>query len=110
MGKRPIVDRMVKFYDNRPISFHVPGHKHGLLTELPRAFRDGWAAGCHTCPRCGANHHPEEVIDEAQTLLAKAYGANKSYFLVNGSTVGNLAMVYASCMEGDTVFVQRNAH
>jgi arginine/lysine/ornithine decarboxylase len=55
-------------------------------------------------------HHPEEVIKEAQALLAQVYGSEKSYFLVNGSTVGNLAMVYATCGEGDTVLVQRNAH
>lgn len=55
-------------------------------------------------------HYPEEGIQEAQQLLAEAYGADQSFFLVNGSTVGNLAMVYAACQEGDTVIVQRNAH
>lgn len=110
MGKRPIVDRMVKFCDNRPISFHVPGHKHGLLTELPRAFRDVMKFDYTELSGLDDYHHPEEVIHEAQTLLAKVYNAGKSYFLVNGSTVGNLAMVYAVCQEGDTVFVQRNAH
>ena len=29
---------------------------------------------------------------------------------MNGSTVGNLAMVYATCGAGDIVIVQRNAH
>ena len=29
---------------------------------------------------------------------------------MNGSTVGNLAMIYATCSAGDTVIVQRNAH
>lgn len=110
MGKRPIVDQMLKFCDNRPISFHVPGHKHGLLTELPRAFRDVMKFDYTELSGLDDYHHPEEMIDEAQALLAKAYGAEKSYFLVNGSTVGNLAMVYAACVEGDTVFVQRNAH
>ncbi|MBO1910445.1 aminotransferase class I/II-fold pyridoxal phosphate-dependent enzyme, partial [Microvirga sp. 3-52] len=36
--------------------------------------------------------------------------SNKSFFLINGSTVGNLAMIYATCAEGETVIVQRNAH
>lgn len=110
MGKRPIVDQMVKFYDSRPVSFHVPGHKHGLLSELPRAFRDVMRFDYTELSGLDDYHHPEEVIYEAQGLLAKVYGAEKSYFLVNGSTVGNLAMVYAACVEGDTVFVQRNAH
>jgi len=110
MGKRPIVDQMVKFYESRPVSFHVPGHKHGLLSELPRAFRDVMRFDYTELSGLDDYHHPEEVISEAQMLLAQVYGAEKSYFLVNGSTVGNLAMVYATCVEGDTVLVQRNAH
>src|SRR5690606_13960083 len=55
-------------------------------------------------------HYPEEVIKEAQQLLAETYAAEHSFFLVNGSTVGNLAMIYAVCGEGDHVIVQRNSH
>lgn len=110
MGKRPIVERMVQFYESRHVSFHVPGHKHGLLSDLPRAFRDVMRFDYTELSGLDDYHHPEEVIREAQTLLADVYGADRSFFLVNGSTVGNLAMVYATCGEGDTVFVQRNAH
>ncbi len=55
-------------------------------------------------------HYPEEMILEAEHLLADTYGAMKSFFLVGGSTVGNLAMIYATCQKGDTIIVQRNAH
>ncbi|MET1012921.1 MAG: aminotransferase class I/II-fold pyridoxal phosphate-dependent enzyme [Paenisporosarcina sp.] len=110
MGKRPIVERMVQFFETKPVSFHVPGHKHGSLSELPRAFRDVMKFDYTELNGLDDYHHPEEVIDEAQLLLAKVYGADRSFFLVNGSTVGNLAMVYATCKEGDLVLVQRNAH
>src|SRR5690606_155051 len=55
-------------------------------------------------------HYPEGAIREAQELLADAYGAERSFFLVNGSTTGNLAMIHAVCKEGDRVLVQRNSH
>ena len=55
-------------------------------------------------------HSPFECIDEAQQLLADVYGVNKSYFLINGSTVGNLAMILSCCGEHDIVLVQRNCH
>ena len=42
--------------------------------------------------------------------MATIYASDRSFFLVNGSTVGNLAMVYATCRAGDTIIVQRNAH
>ncbi|WP_347177967.1 aminotransferase class I/II-fold pyridoxal phosphate-dependent enzyme [Sporosarcina thermotolerans] len=55
-------------------------------------------------------HEAEGVIQEAESLLSALYGSNRSFFLVNGSTVGNLAMIYAACGKGDTIIVQRNAH
>ena len=55
-------------------------------------------------------HSPFECIDEAQQLLAEVYGVHKSYFLINGSTVGNLAMILSCCGEHDIVLVQRNCH
>ena len=110
MGKRPIVEQMVQFCDTKPVSFHVPGHKHGLLSELPREFRDVMKFDYTELSGLDDYHHPEEIIAEAQLLLAKAFGADRSFFLVNGSTVGNLAMVYATCKAGDVALVQRNAH
>lgn len=110
MKERPIVEAMQCFYENQNSSFHVPGHKHGALSELPRAFKDVMRFDYTELSGLDDYHHPEEVIAEAQDLLAKTYGAQHSYFLVNGSTVGNLAMVYATCGVGDRVLVQRNAH
>ena len=55
-------------------------------------------------------HAPEGAILRSEELLADLYGVQKSYFLVNGSTVGNLAMILATCREGDKVLVQRNCH
>ena len=55
-------------------------------------------------------HEPDGAIEEAQQKLSALYGSDQSFFLVNGSTVGNLAMIYATCGVGDTVIVQRNAH
>ena len=110
MDKRPIVEAMQRFYESQNISFHVPGHKHGALSELPRAFIDVMKFDYTELSGLDDYHHPEGIIEEAQVLLAKTYSAQHSYFLVNGSTVGNLAMVYATCREGDRVLVQRNAH
>lgn len=110
MDKRPIVEAMQQFYENQNISFHVPGHKHGALSELPRAFIDVMKFDYTELSGLDDYHHPEGIIEEAQVLLAKTYSSEHSYFLVNGSTVGNLAMVYATCSVGDLVLVQRNAH
>ncbi|AYC30718.1 aminotransferase class I/II-fold pyridoxal phosphate-dependent enzyme [Paenisporosarcina cavernae] len=110
MERRPLVERLVEFKKNNPISFHVPGHKSGLLSGLPTFVKPMLSIDVTELTGLDDLHHPEEVILEAEQLLAKTYEADQSYFLVNGSTVGNMAMILASCSRGDIVLVQRNAH
>ncbi|EBD8094947.1 hypothetical protein C3514_25390, partial [Salmonella enterica] len=38
-------------------------------------------------------HHPEGAILEAQQLAADCFGAEESFFLVGGSTAGNLSFL-----------------
>ncbi len=108
--KKPIVEGLERFRQQQNISFHVPGHKHGELSHLPRPFKDVMRYDVTELSGLDDLHHPEEMILEAENLLADTYGAMKSFFLVGGSTVGNLAMIYATCKKDDTIIVQRNAH
>ncbi|MGE7093866.1 aminotransferase class I/II-fold pyridoxal phosphate-dependent enzyme [Lysinibacillus sp. NPDC048646] len=108
--KKPIVEGLEGFRQQQNISFHVPGHKHGELSHLPQAFKDVMRYDVTELSGLDDLHHPEEMIFEAEALLADTYGAMKSFFLVGGTTVGNLAMIYATCKKGDQVIVQRNAH
>lgn len=55
-------------------------------------------------------HRPVGQCGEAQRLAAAAFGAEETYFLINGSTSGNQAMLLATCGPGDVVLVPRNAH
>lgn len=109
-NNRPIVQALKEFVANEPQSLHVPGHKNGLLSNLPSAIKHALTYDVTELTGLDDYHHPEEIILQAEQLLASTYGADRSFFLVNGSTVGNLAMIYATCQRGDTVLVQRNAH
>lgn len=108
--RKPLVEALNEFQRKRPISFHVPGHKNGLLSGLPDDFKQALSYDLTELSGLDDLHYPEGAIAEAQRLLTETYGAGHSFFLVNGSTVGNLAMVYAACREGDQVIVQRNSH
>ena len=108
--RRPIVDALIEFQNKQPISFHVPGHKHGILSGLPQEIQSALQYDVTELAGLDDLHYPEDAINEAQLLLAEAYGAKRSFLLVNGSTVGNLAMIHAACREGDVVIVQRNSH
>ncbi|MHC8514855.1 aminotransferase class I/II-fold pyridoxal phosphate-dependent enzyme [Sporosarcina sp. ITBMC105] len=107
---RPLVEALQDFKAQQPLSFHVPGHKHGILSTLPRDMRSALAYDVTELTGLDDLHEAEGVIQEAEKLLSTLYRSTRSFFLVNGSTVGNLAMLYATCSYGDTVIVQRNAH
>src|SRR5690606_27930886 len=107
--QKPLVAALTEFQQKRPFSFHVPGHKNGMLSGLPADFKQVLPYDLTELTGLDDLHYPEEVIKEAQQLLAETYAAEHSFFLVNGSTVGNLAMIYAVCGEGDHVIVQRNS-
>lgn len=107
---RPLVNKLIEFQQKKPVSLHVPGHKNGMLSGLPSAMRAALSFDVTELNGLDDLHQPEEVIKEAQEQLSRLYKTEASYFLVNGSTVGNLAMIYATCSAGDFVIVQRNAH
>ncbi len=49
-------------------------------------------------------------IKEAEELAAQAFGAKKTFFLLNGSTIGNLAIAMGLTKKGQKVIVNRNCH
>ena len=53
---------------------------------------------------------PTEAIKEAQELAAEAWGADHTFFLINGSTSGNQCMMMAAINPGEKIAVPRNSH
>ncbi|MGX9136059.1 aminotransferase class I/II-fold pyridoxal phosphate-dependent enzyme [Rummeliibacillus sp. JY-2-4R] len=108
----PLFDALHTFNKQNKVSYHVPGHKNGkvFLEKGKSLFKQLLSIDATELTGLDDLHSPAGPIQNAEQLLADLYGALKSYFLVNGSTVGNLAMILATCTEGDTVLVQRNCH
>ena len=111
-SQTPLFDALVNFYKKNKVSYHVPGHKNGQVFMEKGRFLYESLLAIDATELSGLDdlHAPEGPIMEAELLLANLHKVQKSYFLVNGSTVGNLAMIMATCGEGDTVLVQRNCH
>lgn len=111
--RTPLFDAMVGLAESRKVSFHTPGHKSGkgISTRFrkfvgPKIF----TIDLTTLDEVDSLQNPTGVIKEAQGLAAKASGADRSYFLVNGTTVGNHAMVASTTRPGDTILIARNCH
>ncbi len=77
--KKPIIERLERFRQQQNISFHVPGHKHGELSHLPQAFKDVMRYDVTELSGLDDLHYPEEMILEAENLLADTYGGNEEF-------------------------------
>lgn len=53
---------------------------------------------------------PHGSIKEAQTLAARAFGAQKSFFVTNGTSTANKIVHQSIVKPGDVVLVDRNCH
>ncbi|WP_019502835.1 aminotransferase class I/II-fold pyridoxal phosphate-dependent enzyme [Pseudanabaena sp. PCC 6802] len=87
--------------------FYMPGHKRGQGIDPEFADLIG-----NNLFRLDLPELPglPEAIAVAQELAANAYGADRTWFLVNGSTCGIEAMLLATCQPGDKILLGRNCH
>ncbi|HSB67785.1 MAG TPA: aminotransferase class I/II-fold pyridoxal phosphate-dependent enzyme [Candidatus Methylomirabilis sp.] len=111
--RTPLFDALVALAEARKVSFHTPGHKSGKgISTRFRKFVGSkiFTIDLTTLDEVDCLQKPVGVIKEAQELAAEAHGADRSFFLVNGTTVGNHAMVLSTVLPGDEVLVARNAH
>lgn len=112
--KAPIVEALKKAYENPTYQFHIPGHTKGsgALPEF-RKLIGKKALSVDTTDEfdnLGTLHPATGPIKEAQELAAKAFGAEKTFFLLNGSTVGNLAFAMGLTKKGQKIITNRNCH
>lgn len=111
--RTPLYDALIRHSHKTKWSFHVPGHKNGTIgfkDSENNAFASILPMDVTELTGLDDLHEPSEAIKEAQELTASLYGAHSSYFLVGGSTAGNLVMLLSAFQENDLVFVQRNCH
>jgi arginine/lysine/ornithine decarboxylase len=103
----PLLVTVRDYLDDDRAPFYMPGHKRGQGIDPEFAALMG-----NNLFRLDLPELPgvEEAIAAAQTLAAQAYGADRTWFLVNGSTGGIEAMLLATCRPGDTVLLGRNCH
>lgn len=110
--RTPIFDAVRKYIDEGIVPFHVPGHKQGRgLLEFQAYVGETALKMDLTClPGLDNICNPRDVIAEAEALAAETFGADKAFFLVNGTTSGIQAMIMAVCKPGDKLIIPRNAH
>lgn len=112
----PLYAELLRYAARKEASFHVPGHKDGnfyrhIEGKAPFGFSEVLSIDATEIEGTDDLHDPDGVIQEAQKKAADFFRAEETFFLVGGSTVGNLALILTVCCEpGDMLIVQRNVH
>jgi len=113
LSNTPVIDALKKYICDGTIRFHMPGHKGGQAAgNLLADFLGNkvFEADVTNIPGMDDLHQTHGIIKEAQEMAAKTFGADDTYFLINGSSCGLQALVMTVCNPGDKILVPRNMH
>lgn len=111
-SRAPLFEALVAHNAKNPANFHTPGHQQGRGLPEDLLSLGGQALfSLDLTEISGLDdlHNPRCAIARAQELAAEIYGAKRSFFLVNGTTVGIQALFTAAVGRGE-VIMPRNAH
>ena len=109
----PYVDALLAYAERDPGRYQVPGHKGGAGADPALRELVGDTGLRNDVPSVteGVDIGPEPTpFQQSQILAAEAWGARRTWFLVNGASQGNHATCLALAHVGEPVVVQRNVH
>ncbi len=109
----PYVDALLAYAALDPGRFQVPGHKGGAGADPALSELVGEVGLRNDVPSVteGVDIGPEPTpFQQAQLLAAEAWGARRTWFLINGASQGNHSTCLALAHGGNRVVVQRNVH
>ena len=109
----PLFSGLVQHSKKNPIQFHIPGHKKGK--GIAPEFREFIGDNALSIDLINIGplddlHQPKGIIKEAQDLAAEAFGADHTFFSVQGTSGAIMAMIMSVCGPGDKIIVPRNVH
>jgi len=108
-----LFDALLRHKERNPVQFHIPGHKKGAGMDPEfRSFvgQNVLDIDLINIAPLDDLHQPVSVILEAQRLAADAFGADATFFSVQGTSTAIMAMILSVCGHGDKIIVPRNVH
>ncbi len=112
-SQTPLIDALKSSISKNHTPFYTPGHKRGagvspILTDL--LGKDVFRADLTELSELDNLFAPESAILAAQELAAMAFGAQRTWFLVNGSSCGIIAAIMTVCGPNQHILLPRNIH
>ncbi|MDQ6596807.1 aminotransferase class I/II-fold pyridoxal phosphate-dependent enzyme [Bacillus salipaludis] len=112
-NQTPLFSGLLAHAKRNPVQFHIPGHKKGA--GMDPDFRNFIGENALSIDLINIGplddlHAPKGMIKQAQDLAAEAFGADRTFFSVQGTSGAIMAMVMAVCGPEDKIIVPRNVH
>ena len=113
LARTPLLSAMQSYLAEGVLPFHTPGHKLGK--GAPESLRHilgpvALSLDLTFIPGLGDLFEKQGPIRESEKKAAALYGADSSYFLINGTTGGIYAMILATVGPGEKIIIPRNIH
>lgn len=102
-----LFDQLEEYGRGETYPYHMPGHKRRCWGKLPEEM---YRRDITEIDGFDNLHQPEEILKELQEHAAALYGAEESFYLINGSTAGILSAVSAALPAGGHILMARNCH
>mgnify|MGYP005766117543 FL=1 len=112
-----LINRLKAYKDSRIYPFHMPGHKRlqlgGIKGETARSgmdFPNPFFVDITEVEGFDNLHHAQGILKQSMEWAARVYGADRTWYLINGSTCGILASVCGCTRPGGHILMSRNCH
>ncbi len=115
----PFMNALLGYVRSFRYSWHTPGHMGGvafLKSPVGKVFHHFFGENLFrsdisaSVPDLGSPLEHTGVSGESEKLAATIFGADRTYFVTNGTSSAN-KMVFHSCVKrGDLVLLDRNCH
>lgn len=115
----PFFDTLTKYVAMENSTFACPGHQHGeFFKKHPagRQFFEFFGENLFRADMCNADVKLGDLLihegsaKHAQKFAAKVFNADKTYFVLNGTSAANKVVTNALLTRGDLVLFDRNNH
>jgi ornithine decarboxylase len=115
----PFFDTLKQYVEMGNSTFACPGHQHGeFFKKHPagRQFYDFFGENIFRADMCNADVKLGDLLihegaaKDAQKYAAKVFNADKTWFVLNGTSAANKVVTNALLTRGDLVLFDRNNH
>ncbi|EOZ8087170.1 ornithine decarboxylase [Escherichia coli] len=115
----PFYGTLTQYVEMGNSTFACPGHQHGAFFKkhpAGRHFYDFFGENVFRADMCNADVKLGDLLihegsaKDAQKFAAKVFHADKTYFVLNGTSAANKVVTNALLTRGDLVLFDRNNH